>query len=58
MQLLTNGSRWHIHHGDREAFAADIGDFKGTWDGHTTAQKFERLHALLNRPEESAGGST
>lgn len=47
IELPTGQVSWHIHHRDRAAFAPWIGGFKGTWDGHTTEQKYERLHAFF-----------
>lgn len=44
IDLPTGQVSWHIHDSEREWF--DFQVYPGTWDGHTTDQKYERMAAL------------
>lgn len=37
---------WHIHDNEMVQFAS-LPEYKGTWDGHTTEEKYRRLLLLL-----------
>jgi hypothetical protein len=45
IDLPTGQASWHYH--DREAdLFADLPEYAGEWDGHTTEQKYQRVHDL------------
>ena len=46
VQLPTGQASWHIHDSELPMFAHLEGSLLGTWDGHTTAEKYERLAQL------------
>jgi hypothetical protein len=41
---------WHLHDSERRLVSA-LPAYAGTWDGHTTEQKYQRVRALLGRGE-------
>lgn len=41
----TGQMSWHYHDDDAELFA-HLPTYVGTWDGHTTPEKYERLWRL------------
>lgn len=45
IDLPTGQVSWHVHDSDRALFA-HLPDYAGEWDGHTTAQKYERLEQV------------
>lgn len=45
IDLPTGQASWHFH--DRDAHLFDgLPPYEGEWDGHTTPEKYDRLHAL------------
>ncbi len=45
IDLPTGQASWHYH--DRDAYLFDgLPPYVGRWDGHTTPEKYDRLHAL------------
>ena len=51
VDLPTGQVSWHLTVADRDR-ALDIGPYPGTWDGHTTDEKYARLAAW--KPEKRA----
>lgn len=43
IDLPTGQVSWHLTQAQRVDLAGDIGDYGGVWDGHSTAEKYERL---------------
>jgi hypothetical protein len=44
IDLPSGQVSWHLTAAEREA-ASDIGPYRGTWDGHSTEEKYKRLAA-------------
>ena len=42
IDLPTGQASWHYHDSQSELFA-HLPEYKGTWDGHTTDEKYERI---------------
>ena len=47
IDLPTGQVSWHFSAQDRDAYASDISNGSGKWDGHTTEEKYARLAAWL-----------
>jgi hypothetical protein len=45
IDLPTGQASWHYHDREAELFA-DLPEYAGEWDGHTTEQKYQRVHDL------------
>lgn len=45
IDLPTGQVSWHFHDRDADLFS-HLGPYLGSWDGHTTEEKYERLAAL------------
>lgn len=45
IDLPTGQASWHFHDSHAYLFAG-LPQYVGRWDGHTTAEKYERLAAL------------
>jgi len=50
IDLPTGQASWHYH--DRDAYLFEgLPLYAGKWDGHTTPEKYDRLHALSPAPD-------
>lgn len=53
IDLPTGQASWHYH--DSQAYLfAHLPPYAGTWDGHTTPEKYERLAAAATQPPQPA----
>jgi hypothetical protein len=47
IELPTGQASWHYHDNEAHLFS-DLPPFDGKWDGHTTEQKYRRVHAVYD----------
>lgn len=45
IELPTGQASWHYHDSEAHLFA-DLPPYSGSWDGHTTEEKYQRVAAL------------
>jgi hypothetical protein len=50
IDLPTGQVSWHLHISEVENFP-DIPVYQGTWDGHTTEEKYDRVKKLVRLAE-------
>lgn len=52
VDLPTGQASWHFHDDDAKLLA-EFPPYVGTWDGHTTPQKYERVLEALASPDQA-----
>ena len=53
IDLPTGQASWHFQ-GDQARHFVDLPPYEGSWDGHTTAEKYERLAGTMTPSTECA----